>query len=85
VEALKGPSPPRLADAVDDWLVGTPADVSAQIEVYRGLGVSHFMLWFIDYPSMNGPRLFAEQVLPTFRDPALSPQPPLPQAGEGEN
>ena len=67
VEALRGQSPPRLAEAIDDWLVGTPADVLAEIEVYRDLGVSHFMLWFIDYPSMNGPRLFAEQVLPAVR------------------
>jgi alkanesulfonate monooxygenase SsuD/methylene tetrahydromethanopterin reductase-like flavin-dependent oxidoreductase (luciferase family) len=67
VESLRRPSPPRLADAIDDWLVGTPADVMAQIQVYRDLGVSHFMLWFIDYPSLNGPRLFAEQVLPAMR------------------
>jgi hypothetical protein len=25
------------------------------------------MLWFIDYPSKNGPRLFAERVLPALR------------------
>ena len=67
VEALREPSPPRLADLVDDWLVGTPEDVVGQIKVYRDLGVSHFMLWFIDYPSMSGLRLFAERVLPTFQ------------------
>jgi alkanesulfonate monooxygenase SsuD/methylene tetrahydromethanopterin reductase-like flavin-dependent oxidoreductase (luciferase family) len=67
VEALRGPSPPRLADAVDDWLVGTPDDVIARIKVYQDLGISHFMLWFIDYPSMSGPRLFAERVLPALQ------------------
>ena len=67
VEALRGPSPPRLADVVDDWLVGTPDDVIAQIRAYQDLGVSHFMLWFIDYPSMDGPRLFAERVIPALR------------------
>jgi hypothetical protein len=41
--------------------------VIQQIGVYRDLGISHFMLWFIDFPSMNGPRLFAEQVLPRLR------------------
>jgi len=67
VEALRGRNPPRVADLVDDWLVGTPDDIIQQIGVYRDLGVSHFMLWFIDFPSMNGPRLFAERVLPALR------------------
>jgi alkanesulfonate monooxygenase SsuD/methylene tetrahydromethanopterin reductase-like flavin-dependent oxidoreductase (luciferase family) len=70
VEALRQPSPPRLAELVDDWLVGTPDDVIQQIGVYRDLGISHFMLWFIDFPSMNGPRLFAEKVLPALRGTA---------------
>lgn len=67
VEQLKQPNPPRMADAIDDWLIGTPDDVIDQIGVYRQLGVSHFMLWFIDYPSMQGPQLFAERVIPDLR------------------
>ena len=67
VESLRGPNPPRLADVVDDWLVGTPDDIIQQIDVYQDLGISHFMLWFIDYPSLNGPRLFAERVMPALR------------------
>jgi hypothetical protein len=31
------------------------------------LGVSHFMLWFIDFPALDGMRLFAEQVAPALR------------------
>ena len=72
VEALRQPSPPRMAELVDDWLVGTPDDVLRQIGVYRDLGVSHFMLWFIDYPSTRGLRLFAERVLQE------RPSPPSP-------
>jgi alkanesulfonate monooxygenase SsuD/methylene tetrahydromethanopterin reductase-like flavin-dependent oxidoreductase (luciferase family) len=53
-----------LSAVVDDWLVGTPESVIQQIRTYSAMGVDHFMLWFIDYPSLNGVRLFAEQVLP---------------------
>ncbi len=38
----------------------------ARIEEYRALGISHFMLWFMDFPRMDGIRLFAETVLPQF-------------------
>ena len=58
VDQLKQPNPPRMADVID------------QIGVYRQLGISHFMLWFIDYPSMQGPRLFAERVMPALRGTA---------------
>ena len=38
-----------------------------QMREYLDLGVSHFMLWFIDFPSLTGMRLFAERVAPALR------------------
>ena len=44
----------------------SPDEVGARIEEYRALGISHFLLWFMDFPRLEGIRLFAETVLPRF-------------------
>jgi alkanesulfonate monooxygenase SsuD/methylene tetrahydromethanopterin reductase-like flavin-dependent oxidoreductase (luciferase family) len=51
----------------ETWLVGTPDEVRAQIQTYIDMGISHFMLWFVDAPDETGVRLFAEQIAPSFR------------------
>jgi alkanesulfonate monooxygenase SsuD/methylene tetrahydromethanopterin reductase-like flavin-dependent oxidoreductase (luciferase family) len=63
LEFLESNDDRPLSSVVDDWLVGTPESVCQQLETYEGLGISHFMLWFLDYPSVDGMRLFAEQVM----------------------
>jgi alkanesulfonate monooxygenase SsuD/methylene tetrahydromethanopterin reductase-like flavin-dependent oxidoreductase (luciferase family) len=63
----------------DSWLVGTPEEVIARIEEYRALGISHFMLWFMDFPSMDGVRLFAQTVQRHFK--ASTPQDSVAGAG----
>jgi len=56
--------PPALAET---WLIGTPDEVEAQVRRYIAMGISHFLLWFVDAPVEDGLRLFAEQVMPRFR------------------
>jgi alkanesulfonate monooxygenase SsuD/methylene tetrahydromethanopterin reductase-like flavin-dependent oxidoreductase (luciferase family) len=65
VAALDSAAP--LHATIDDWLVGTPDEVSRQVREYVALGVTHFMLWFVDFPSLVGLHLFAEQVAPAVR------------------
>lgn len=71
--------PPHLAD---QWLAGTPDEVSAQIRRYLEIGITHFLLWFMDAPNRAGLELFAQEVAPHFRRsqvsaPALRPSHPL--------
>lgn len=48
-------------------LVGTPDEVIDRVRAYQNLGVRHFMLWFLDFPSAKGIELFASSVLPRVR------------------
>ncbi len=44
-------------------LVGTSDDCLEKLRLYTDLGVTHFMLFFGDFPSLDGLRLFAESVM----------------------
>ena len=44
-------------------LVGTPASCLKKLQPYVDLGVTHFMLFFGDLPSLDGLRLFAGSVI----------------------
>jgi alkanesulfonate monooxygenase SsuD/methylene tetrahydromethanopterin reductase-like flavin-dependent oxidoreductase (luciferase family) len=70
VAALATDDARPLSATVDDWLVGTPEAVVGQLREYIGLGISHFMLWFLDFPSLAGMRLFSEHVMPALRSVA---------------
>jgi len=59
----------------EDWLekaeafyiAGTPEDCIEQLRHYVELGVTMFVIRFGDIPSLDGMRLFAEEVAPKFR------------------
>ena len=48
-------------------LIGTPAQVIAQIRDWTDLGVTHFQLRFADFPRLDSIRRFADEVLPHVR------------------
>lgn len=52
-----------LEDFARTNLVGTPEDCLKQLRQYANLGVTHFMLFFGDFPDLRGLRLFAEEVV----------------------
>jgi len=54
-------------DLEQEFLIGTPEVIERRLREYSDLGVTHFMLWFMDYPSLDGVRLFARDVMPRFR------------------
>jgi alkanesulfonate monooxygenase SsuD/methylene tetrahydromethanopterin reductase-like flavin-dependent oxidoreductase (luciferase family) len=54
------------ADFEQEFLIGTPPEIVRRLTEYADLGVTHFMLWFMDYPSLDGMRLFARSVRPHF-------------------
>lgn len=51
----------------DQWIIGTPDEVAAQVQSYIDLGITHFLLWFMDAPDPAGLELFAREVAPRFQ------------------
>jgi alkanesulfonate monooxygenase SsuD/methylene tetrahydromethanopterin reductase-like flavin-dependent oxidoreductase (luciferase family) len=50
-----------------EFAIGTPDAVTERLRAFVELGVTHFMLWFMDFPDLAGMRLFAAKVAPRFR------------------
>jgi alkanesulfonate monooxygenase SsuD/methylene tetrahydromethanopterin reductase-like flavin-dependent oxidoreductase (luciferase family) len=45
---------------------GTPDEVAAAIQPYVDLGITHFILRWVDFPSTAGVELFMKEVMPRF-------------------
>jgi len=57
----------ELRDALaETWICGTPDQAEQRIREYVNVGITHFMLWFVDAPRLNGMQLFADQIAPRF-------------------
>jgi alkanesulfonate monooxygenase SsuD/methylene tetrahydromethanopterin reductase-like flavin-dependent oxidoreductase (luciferase family) len=55
-----------LAELRDTWLIGDPPAVTARLQRYLDVGVSHF-IFALGYPFDLTPlRLFQEKVLPSL-------------------
>jgi alkanesulfonate monooxygenase SsuD/methylene tetrahydromethanopterin reductase-like flavin-dependent oxidoreductase (luciferase family) len=55
-----------LAELRDTWLIGGPPAVTAQLQRYLDVGISHF-IFALGYPFDLTPlRLFQEKVLPSL-------------------
>ena len=56
-----------LEDFMQTSFVGTPEDCIKLLQPYASLGVTQFMLFFGDLPSLDGLKLFAEKVVQKMR------------------
>jgi len=50
-----------------NYIVGNPETITEKLTDYTKLGVEHFILRFVDFPNTDGAKLFAKEVIPTFR------------------
>jgi len=67
-EALKmaKESPFIGKENIGSYLIGTPQKIKEKIGAFVNKGVEHFILRFIDFPQLDGARLFAEEVISEF-------------------
>jgi alkanesulfonate monooxygenase SsuD/methylene tetrahydromethanopterin reductase-like flavin-dependent oxidoreductase (luciferase family) len=57
--------PEQMDDDVTH-LVGTPAQVTEQLEEFADLGVEETVVEFVDFPRTDGAELFVDEVAPAF-------------------
>ena len=70
-EILEAGSKSLWGDSAESWrskaLVGTPEQVSENIQRYLDAGCTGFIPWCPDYPNTETIELFAKHVMPNFR------------------
>ena len=53
-------------DFEEEFLIGTPEKINEKIKLFIEKGVSHFMLWFMDYPDQKGIKLFNDKIMSNY-------------------
>jgi len=57
---------PFKAKENEAYFIGTSERVKDQIKAFTDIGVEHFILRFLDFPRLEGTKLFAKKVIPHF-------------------
>ena len=53
-------------DFENEFMIGPPKIIREKLDQFIERGVTHFMLWFMDFPDQTGIKLFAEKVFPHY-------------------
>ena len=48
----------------ENYIIGDPERVASKLKEYIDLGVTYFILRFLDFPKFEGAKLFFEEVVP---------------------
>jgi alkanesulfonate monooxygenase SsuD/methylene tetrahydromethanopterin reductase-like flavin-dependent oxidoreductase (luciferase family) len=56
-----------LDDVIEEFLIGTPDEIVAKLEVFERLGIEEVMCWFMDFPEHTSMTRFAREVAPRMQ------------------
>jgi alkanesulfonate monooxygenase SsuD/methylene tetrahydromethanopterin reductase-like flavin-dependent oxidoreductase (luciferase family) len=56
-----------LDDVVDEFLIGTPDEIAAKLDMFERLGIEEVMCWFMDFPDHTSMTRFAREVAPRMQ------------------
>jgi len=62
----KQPTTAKLEDIRKEYIFGTIEDVTERFAEYIKVGVQRFMIYFLDYPTLNSILPFAKEVVPSL-------------------
>jgi alkanesulfonate monooxygenase SsuD/methylene tetrahydromethanopterin reductase-like flavin-dependent oxidoreductase (luciferase family) len=60
-----------LDDVSEEFLIGTPDEIVAKLDVFEGLGIEEVMCWFMDFPDRTSMTRFAEEIAPQVQRSVL--------------
>jgi alkanesulfonate monooxygenase SsuD/methylene tetrahydromethanopterin reductase-like flavin-dependent oxidoreductase (luciferase family) len=60
-----------IDDVMEEFLIGTPDEIVAKLEVFERLGIEEVMCWFMDFPDHTSMTRFATEVAPRMQGKVL--------------